>query len=53
MAIYVGQGIKGYQVVEVLEQLRLFSGSNAKKIPVDNGSEFISKEIKQKIETGG
>ncbi|WP_158500337.1 hypothetical protein [Sphingobacterium sp. ML3W] len=42
MAIYVGQGIKGYQVVETLEQLKLFSGIKAKKIQVDNGSELLS-----------
>lgn len=45
MAIHVGQGIKGLQVVEVLEELRLFKGAKPKKIQVDNGSEFISKEM--------
>lgn len=55
IAIHVGQGIKGYQVVEVLEELRLFKGSKPKKIQVDNGSEFISKEMdrwayEQKVE---
>jgi len=55
MAIHVGQGIKGHQVVEVLEELRLFQGILPKKIQVDNGSEFISKEMdrwayQQKVE---
>jgi len=55
IAIHVGQGIKGYQVVEVLEELRLFKGAKPKKIQVDNGSEFISKEMdrwayEQKVE---
>ncbi|WP_223583900.1 DDE-type integrase/transposase/recombinase [Sphingobacterium sp. GVS05A] len=55
MAMYVGKGINGYQVIDALEQLRLFSGVKAKKIQVDNGSEFISKEMdrwayEQKVE---
>lgn len=55
MAIHVGQGIKSHQVVEVLEELRLFKNAKPKKIQVDNGPEFISKEIdrwayEQKVE---
>ena len=42
IAIHVGQGIKGYQVVEVLEELRLFKGAKRKKIQMDNGSELQS-----------
>ncbi|WP_430981306.1 integrase catalytic domain-containing protein [Sphingobacterium faecium] len=53
--MYIIQGIKGYQVVEVLEELWLFRGAKPKKIQVDNGSEFISKEMdrwvwEQKVE---
>lgn len=45
MAIQVGQGLKGRDVVAVLEELRLFQGTKRKKIQVDNGSKFISKEL--------
>ena len=45
MVIHVGQGIKGAQVVETLEKLRLFGEGKPKKIQVDNGSEFISKDL--------
>jgi len=45
MAIHVGQGITGHQVVEVLEELRLFKNANPKKIQVDNRPESISKKI--------
>lgn len=45
MAIQVGQGLKGGDVVAVLEELRLLEGVKPKKIQVDNGSEFISKEV--------
>lgn len=44
MAIQVGQGLKGSDVVATLEELRLFHGAKPKKIQVDNGSEFIPKE---------
>ena len=44
MAIQVGQGLKGGDAVAVLEELRLLEGIKPKKIQVDNGSEFISKE---------
>ena len=45
MAIQVGQRLKGGDVVAVLEGLRLLNGEKPKKIQVDNGSEFISKEM--------
>lgn len=45
MAIEVGQGLKGNYVVSVLEELRLFHQAVPRKIQVDNGSEFISKEV--------
>lgn len=45
MAIYVDQGIKGDQVVAVMESLRIENNALPKKIRVDNGSEFISKAL--------
>ena len=42
MASHVGQGIKGFQVVEVLEELSLNKGAKPKKVQVDNGSELQS-----------
>ena len=43
--IYVDQGIKGNQVVDVLESIRDKAGVIPKKIRVDKGSEFISKAL--------
>ncbi len=43
MAIYVDQGIKGGQVVAVMESLRTQNNALPRKIRVDNGSEFIFK----------
>lgn len=45
MAIYVDQGIKGDQVVAVMESLRIGNNALPMKIRVDNGSEFISKAL--------
>jgi len=45
LAIHVGQGIKGKDVVQVMERLRLFFGRCPERIQVDNGSEFISKDF--------
>lgn len=45
MEIYVDQGIKGNQVVDVLESIRNELGVIPKRIRVDNGSEFISKAL--------
>jgi len=42
MAIEVGQGLKGSDVVSVLEELRLFQQAIPRKIQVDNGSELQS-----------
>jgi len=42
LLIHGGQGIKGHQVVEVLEGLRLFKNAKPKKIQVDNGPELQS-----------
>lgn len=43
MAIYVGQAIRGEEVVSVLEQLRVMENRQPKSIRIDNGPEFISK----------
>lgn len=45
LGIYVDQSIKGKNVVQVLERLRLFNGRRPERIQVDNGSEFISKDL--------
>ena len=45
LAIYVGQHIKGGDVVAVLDGLRRVSGRCSAQIQVDNGSEFISKDL--------
>ncbi len=45
LAIYVNQGIKGKDVVTVMEKLRLLKDRCPKRIQVDNGSEFISKDL--------
>jgi len=50
MAIEVGQGLKGSDVVSVLEELRLFQQAIPRKIQGDNGSELRSNhehQIKQ------
>lgn len=45
VAIEVGQSLKGNDVVNTLEQLHLFYGIKSQRIKVDNGPEFVSKEI--------
>jgi putative transposase len=45
VAIHVDQGIKGDQVVAVMESLKAWDGTVPQKIRVDNGSEFISKAL--------
>jgi len=45
LAIHVGQGIKGHDVVQVMEQLRLLKVRRPERIKVDNGPEFISKDL--------
>lgn len=45
MAIHVDRGIRSPQVVQVLEGLRLLENELPRKIQVDNGSEFVSKEL--------
>ena len=44
-AIRVGKSIKGIDVVELMETLKQRNGQVAKRIQVDNGSEFISKDF--------
>jgi len=44
-AVRVGKSIKGIDVVEVLEALKKQNKLVPKRIQVDNGSEFISKEF--------
>jgi len=45
LAIHVDQAIKGHDVVNVMERLRLFRDRCPLRIQVDNGSEFISKAL--------
>lgn len=45
LAIYVGQSLKGIDVVYVLNQIKMIRNIVPKKIQTDNGSEFISKEM--------
>ena len=44
LAIHVGQRIRGYEVVQVLERVVKEHGK-AKTIQVDNGPEFVSKDV--------
>jgi len=44
-AIRVGKSIKGIDVVEVLERLKRENSTVPKRIQVDTGSEFISKDV--------
>ncbi len=44
LAIEVGQGIKGEQVVEVMTRLAVLRGAPS-TIRVDNGPEFVSKAL--------
>jgi len=43
--IEVGQSLKGIDVVKVMEQIKLQYRSLLERIQVDNGSEFISKDL--------
>ncbi len=45
MAIQVGQSLKGPDVVRVLNEIKVYRDIVPKRIQVDNGSEFISKEV--------
>jgi putative transposase len=45
LAIQVAQGIRGEDVVAVLERLRFQRGAVPRKIRADNGPEFVSKAL--------
>ena len=45
LAIYVGQSLRGRDVVNVLERIKRERRIVSKRIQTDNGSEFISKEM--------
>lgn len=45
MAIKVGQSLKGTDVVNTLERIYANTGALPKRIQVDNGPEFVSKEL--------
>jgi len=45
LEIAAGQSMKGHDVVDVLEGIRIFRGLVPDRIQVDNGSEFISKAM--------
>jgi putative transposase len=45
MAIHADQSIKGADVVEILENLKTQKGEIPERIQVDNGTEFISKDL--------
>lgn len=45
LAIHVGQSLKGIDVVAVMQHLKTEEGIVPRRIQVDNGSEFISKDF--------
>jgi len=45
LEIEVGQSLKGFDVVDVMERIKQVRGLVPKRIQVDNGSEFISKAL--------
>lgn len=45
LAIHPGQSLKGINVVQVLNELKIFRNIIPQRIQVDNGAEFISKEL--------
>jgi putative transposase len=45
LAIYVGQSLKGKDVVHVLNSIKMTKNIIPRKVQTDNGSEFISKEM--------
>ena len=45
LAIHVGQSLKGEDVVDVMNQLKMVHLAVPNRIQVDNGSEFISKVL--------
>jgi putative transposase len=45
LAIVVGKSLRGVDVVDVLEQIKISRGLVPQRIQPDNGSEFISREM--------
>lgn len=45
VALEVGRSLKGNDVVNTLEQLQVLYGIKSRRIKVDNGPEFVSKEL--------
>lgn len=45
LEIEVGQSLKGFDVVDVMERIKQATGIVPKRIQVDNGSEFVSKVL--------
>ena len=45
LAIYVGQSLRGVDVVKVLNKLKMTRQIAFRRIQTDNGSEFVSKEM--------
>jgi len=45
MAIHTDQSIKGADVIDILKKLKYEEKEIPKRIQVDNGSEFISKNL--------
>jgi putative transposase len=45
LATRIGQSIKGIDVVRIMEDVKQYFGVRPKRIQVDNGSEFISKDF--------
>jgi len=45
LEIEVGQNLKGFDVVAVMERIKALRGVVRQRIQCDNGSEFISKAL--------
>jgi len=45
LAIVVGKSLRGVDVVDALEHIKISRGLVPERIQTDNGSEFISKEM--------
>ena len=45
LASHVGESLSGIVVVIIMEDVKLSNGINSERIQVDNGSEFISKDL--------
>jgi putative transposase len=45
LATRVGQSIKGIDVVRIMEDVKQYHGITPERIQVDNGYEFISKDL--------